>query len=424
MNVVTALFEKNVGLPILADAHKIKIFVNNGLRQGCPLSPILFNLAMDPLLSALERLPERFLCRAYCDDLAFCLAADDWFLLCLVALDEIDAFNLASGSSSNTKKTVLLSSTSAGLPDDLPEGWQDTKLVASAKYLGVLFGREVTVNDVFRDCMAKLSRRVAQFLPLKRSFSLQNRVLISNSFLTPILSYLSRFFVLGEQDAAQVERLVCSWVVPERRFTYDHLTAQTHCAGLSIPLQDILKTNLASLLSGRDSFPAPRASTPYFSVDGKCMLISEHVKKATSLFLNLTGSMPPEDESMSTLFTILQRNDDTSLEALVRTLSPRLGPVNARLVAGWVVAKCDLLPRSLPSVLRTHSFLLIYNALPTHHRLDPLHATYALCELCGQARETLSHIHTECPVSRVSASRIISSQPDRSKYLILQTASP
>ena len=272
--------------------------------------------------------------------------------------------------------------------------------------------------------MAKLSRRVAQFLPLKRSFSLQNRVLISNSFLTPILSYLFRFFVLGEQDAAQVERLVCSWVVPGRRFSYDHLTAQTHCAGLSIPLRDILKTNLASLLSGRDSFPAPRASTPYFSVDGKCMLISEHVKKATSLFLNLTGSMPPEDESMSTLFTILQRNDDTSLEALVRTLSPRLGPVNARLVAGWVVAKCDLLPRSLPSVLRTHSFLLIYNALPTHHRLDPLHATYALCELCGQARETLSHIHTECPVSRVSASRIISSQPDRSKYLILQTATP
>ena len=160
MNVVIALFEKNVGLPILSDEHHIRIYVNNGLRQGCPLSPILFNLAMDPLLSALERFPDRFLCRAYCDDLAFCLAADDWTLLCL-ALEEIKAFNLASGSASNSKKTVLLSSTSAGLPGVLPRGWQETKLVSSTKYLGVLFGREVTVNDVFQESMAKLSRRVA-----------------------------------------------------------------------------------------------------------------------------------------------------------------------------------------------------------------------------------------------------------------------
>ena len=423
MNVIMALFEKNVGLPILADAHNIKIFVNNGLRQGCPLSPILFNLAMDPLLTRLERLPDRFLCRAYCDDLAFCFLSSDWTHFS-GALHEIELFNAASGSSSNTKKTVLLSSTELGLPGELPHGWRETKLVDSTRYLGVLFGRNITVNDVFRDSMSKLSRRVAQFLPFKRSFSLQNRVLISNSFLTPILSYLFRFFCLGEEDAVDVERLISSWVVPGRRFRYDHLTAQTHCAGLTIPLVDMLKMNLATLLSGLESIVPPQVNPPHYTIDGKSMLISEHTKKATSLFYNLTAILPPEDEAQRALYTILMRRDDTNMEALVHTLSPGLGPTNARLAAGWVVSRCDLLPRSLPSQLRTHAFLLIYNAVPTHDRLDPSHVTYALCELCGQARETLSHLHKECPVSRVSASRIIRSQVDMSKYQILLTSPP
>jgi hypothetical protein len=130
MNVIMALFEKNIGIPILCDAHKTKIFVNNGLRQGCPLSPILFNLAMDPLLTALEGLSDRLLCRAYCDDLATCFEAEDWPHFC-DALSHIDSFNAASGSSSNVKKTVCLSSTPASLPGVLPDKWHATKLVAS-----------------------------------------------------------------------------------------------------------------------------------------------------------------------------------------------------------------------------------------------------------------------------------------------------
>ena len=423
MNVIIALFENNVGIPMLADAHGTKVQMKNGLRQGCPLSPILFNLAMDPLLSKLELLPERFLSRAYCDDLAFCFAASDWPLL-IEALREIETFNAASGSKSNVKKTVILSSTDSDLPDCLPQEWQDVKVADSTCYLGVHFGRKVTVNDVFQECMAKLSRRVARFLPYKQSFSLQNRVLISNTYLTPILSYLFRFFHLGEEDANDAESLICSWVVPGRRFRYDHLTAQTHCAGLTIPLVDIFKLNIATLLRGQATIQPPRPTRPFYLIDGKSMLITEHVKKATSLYFELTRSTPPEDEAQRTLYDLMQKQDETSKVALISTLTPRLGLTNANLAAGWVLDRCGLLPRSLPSALRTHSFRLIYNALPTRHRLDPLRSSFALCVMCNQARETLAHLHKECPVSRDAASRIIRFHPDRSKHLVLQTAPP
>ena len=112
--------------------------------------------------------------------------------------------------------------------------------------------------------------------------------------------------------------------------------------------------HLATLLWGQATIQPPRRTSPFYLVDGKSMLITEHVKKATLYFAS--------------------------------TLTPRLGLTNANLVAGWVLDRCGLLPRSLPSAPP-------YNAPPTHHKLDPLRSSFALCVMCNQARETLAHLH-------------------------------
>ena len=73
----------------------------------------------------------------------------------------------------------------------------------------------------------------------------------------------------------------------------------------------------------------------------------------------------------------------------------------------------SLLPKSLPANIRQRAFRLVYNAVPTLHRLDPQHRTFALCHLCGDARETLSHLHSECKVSLAAAHRIINARPNK-----------
>jgi hypothetical protein len=213
--------------------------MRNGLKQGCPLSPILFNLALDPLLTQLRSagLAEE---RAYCDDIAI---GSTRLSKIAETLPYIDHFNQASGAQTNLEKVALVSTRlvdpleleDAGFTD----AWcQSIEIAESAKYLGVPFGRDVSIDDVFMGALKKFSERVAAYMPLKGLYSVQQRVIIANSFLLPTISYLQHYFVMSKQQTHQVERMVSSWVVPAHRYTYNHLTAPSRLAGLSQPLKD------------------------------------------------------------------------------------------------------------------------------------------------------------------------------------------
>ena len=203
INIIALLFEKNKAFPIMTDPHKITISMTSGLRQGCPLSPILFLLALDPLLTALESVPniEK---GAWCDDLA--VAFSEWKVVPSF-LEKIDAYNQASGSSSNVAKSLFISTTDTTVPMNiLPSTWATAHIVESYKHLGVLRGPNISVVDIFAEAMAKLRARVAYYMPFKSLYSLQHRVIISNAFLTPILSYLCQFFLLANTDIKEVKR--------------------------------------------------------------------------------------------------------------------------------------------------------------------------------------------------------------------------
>ena len=120
----------------------------------------------------------------------------------------------------------------------------------------------------------------------------------------------------------------------------------------------------------------------------------------------------------------MSSEDKTNSNALTSTLTPSLGIQNAKLATTNIYNNYSLLPKSLPANIRQHAFRLVYNAVPTLHRLNPQHRTFALCHLCGDARETLSHLHSECKVSRAAAHRIINARPNKDPFLCLNTTDP
>ena len=216
-HLLQALFRNVKAFPILPSPHKITIRMGNGLKQGCPLSPLLFILCMDPLLTQLEKLQTLHadvVPVGFCDDVATCF--EDWGSISTM-LSEIEAYNIASGGRSNLGKTCFISTNpdlkTSDIQQYLPLSWQGLRVVDRYKHLGVLIGREVTVEDVYAEAIAKLSRRVARYKPLQGFYSLQNRIIISNSFLSTVFSYLSQFFLMNRNLLAEAKRVISTWVV-------------------------------------------------------------------------------------------------------------------------------------------------------------------------------------------------------------------
>ena len=90
----------------------------NWLKQGCPLSPLLFCLALDPLISAIAKC--HIDVRAYVDDIA---CGSPAIAPLALALPYFDRFNAASGSATSHTKSGLIATGSldqAQLNLDLP----------------------------------------------------------------------------------------------------------------------------------------------------------------------------------------------------------------------------------------------------------------------------------------------------------------
>ena len=395
VTIIRALYHDVFSYPALHGKTKCIIRMRDGLKQGCPLSPLLFILAIDPLISLLGRLPR-------VDPLAF---ADDVALGGLDPVDLvpglllIDHWSKVSRVVTNVGKTKLISTSSAPVMFThlAPPHWRTLNYVDSYVYLGVLIGRSVDVTMVYEEAVEKMERRVCTFMPMQSRLDMAGRVRLANVYLLTIFSYLFRFFLMSEGTSRRVLKSLKRWLIRGTVTNMARLTAPAHLLGLATPLKDLAMLNMAALLRRREAIPNPAMSGDY------SMLIGDHVEHAAISYASITGSAFPPLSEQAPLMENLLHSDGTAMGRLAKTFSARMKrhgrDMQVRALLCNVASNALRLPATLKPELRNHLFNIVHQCVFTNYRARNFGKSLA-CEFCGHYQEDFQHLFIDCVVAR------------------------
>jgi hypothetical protein len=335
---IAALLSDVLVFPILKAKVPNAIPISRGVKQGCPLSPLLFALCYDPLLHYLRRLknelfppssalsphltrntlpsqplsglkgasaippppPSAMSFYAFADDLAVSSSSIHPILRSMKIISE---FGRYSGLGINTDKTTVIKNRNFSRSDRSlfsASVWPDIKLSLQHVYLGVLQGRNVKLPMIFEGALGKFYERLAYFRPTIRVKPLHIRVVIFNVYLIPLFSYLIHFFIMPRHITKAIQRACHTAIVPFNGggFGYIHLIAPSHRTGttffaLKQPLRDIYAANVTALTSHVDlddfdgmTCPATIPHLPYLSNGNwETLIINDHRLGAALDFL-------------------------------------------------------------------------------------------------------------------------------------------
>jgi len=174
-----------------------------GVRQGCPLSMILFAIVVEPLLRLLEKIAES-------GDEIGCFADDIGLVFRnirakLAKLAELfKRFKKASGLDLNTGKCVAIPlenspdacTNLAGIISEIVPEWRNFKVALNAEYLGFQIGPNST-NLQWNKVIAKASDTVLRWQALHLGFFFN--LLACNVFILSLFSYIGQLSAPSKQ---------------------------------------------------------------------------------------------------------------------------------------------------------------------------------------------------------------------------------
>jgi hypothetical protein len=240
------------------------VTVTCGIRQGCPLAPLLFILVLEALYRRLDNHPRiagiTLRSRAGCMQLRVGRYADDTASYVKtpqevpIVLEVTRVFALASGLKLNEGKTLViaLNPNLVGVGILLPK---PLKLQAEAhlsRYLGLPVGSRPDAEHTWDLAHSQLTTRLA--LAMQKTTTVDQRSLVVAAIVIPKLLYIGRHHWPSAATVAAFQRRIHNFVwhaqftgarVSGRAWMNDHVAAlPREQGGLGLPL---LKTELLAM---------------------------------------------------------------------------------------------------------------------------------------------------------------------------------
>ena len=433
INIVKGLLSRVSVTPVFGGRTSVWIDILRGVKQGCPLSPLLFAVCYDPLLTRLAEI-KGLKVFGFADDVA--LAAASFRDLCK-AMEIIDLFSAASGLAVNVRKTTLINTKLDEVAVTklvAASPWSGLSVVKEGLYLGILMGREVKLSDVFAKATAKFEARAAAYYPAVRRMHFVERVTTFNVFLHSLFSYLINFYsypyVAGTGAQLSVvegtaHRLIVNF---PNAYPYDQLIQPRSRFGTGTPVKDLWSVSIANLAAQADLNQWDGATQVEPSNKFRnAMRMASHVQAAGAdfvfIFLNTCESEGVPPKFVASRFV---RENKAKMRRLIldyillheyrsqqdlgtqRALARR-GLPSDQVAVDYLHSHYAQASPNLPPRCRRVLFQMVTNSLATQRRVMVIHTPQKdlrdlqprpLCLLCKEGTDDAEHIYGECSVVR------------------------
>ena len=437
-NIVKGLMTNVSVRPALRGKTKTFIPIRRGVKQGCPLSPLLFLLAYDPLLHRINNI-ENAIPWSFADDAAI---GHPTMHGITQATREIDIFAHISGFGVNRHKSAVLHTLTPTPADHKAlkdTKWKGLAFTNKTTYLGVLMGFNIDTSDIYAKALQKYQTRANQLASALSHSSLNNRIIIFNTYLLPLFSYLSRYYILPYHEVGGIARRIASRKIISfygGAYKYIHLITPLNRFGFARPLRDLWAANVADLASQFDYnsltlSPNPINGERIAIVPGKEYINDggrewnglkpeDHIACAALELVNVHLPHNPDTFDITPLATTNHRNPKKFLRQKIYEIAltayeddhhadlqnklRNLKVLHKRRAKHHIAHGPNII-KKLPPHIRNHQKLITFHALATDaRRAKAMHVPprgpndnpYP-CFLCDTDTDDQRHIYTNCP---------------------------
>jgi len=378
VNLIHNLHQNTINIPAFKSTNQNHFVTYRGVKQGCPLSPLLFNITLDYLLLTLQPVIEKQkpgIISAFADDIAICFSDPT----CLPqVINKLQTYQIISNASLNIKKCSIIGTDDEALsqlhnPLGIP-------ITSSYKYLGLPIGRRTNIYNILEEARKKL-HNVASHIK-KLHLPLADRFIAINTYLIPIFSYIMRYYLLPLDIIKEIIVTSKKLIDTMNSFGQTLVLRNKREGGFSRCIRDPKSMNLALLLS-KQNRPLDLSET-FNELDTRY-----HYKIAMNLLIKHNIPKFSARQLYSTFRSLLLPDFDT-FSVIKRKWQHHVHPH-----ANYLFFPSTKLPNKFFDT----ALLFMVKGLPLFNKLSKITKGSAKCPTCENDEETNLHFIIECPFS-------------------------